>query len=240
MRASILKDFQPALLTSLKNYNREKFMADLMAGVLVVVAYNMSEWRSFISLSKQSRETFIVLMTTFLLTVIFDLTIAIAIGLLLSVFIFMKRMNESTTISQNSGKLDVLKGVEYDTDNLKNSLLHIPKGVEVYEIEGPFFFGVANKFDDLTREMGDKPKVRIIRMRKVPFMDSTGINNLEMLCRRAQKERIQIVLSGVNESVSKRLYKSHVPDMIGKENICNDIHHALERADELINPAEAH
>ena len=210
-----------------------------LAGVLVVVAYNMSEWRSFISLSKQSRETFIVLMTTFLLTVIFDLTIAIAIGLLLSVFIFMKRMNESTTISQNSGKLDVLKGVEYDTDNLKNSLLHIPKGVEVYEIEGPFFFGVANKFDDLTREMGDKPKVRIIRMRKVPFMDSTGINNLEMLCRRAQKERIQIVLSGVNESVSKRLYKSHVPDMIGKENICNDIHHALERAHELINPAES-
>lgn len=211
-----------------------------LAGVLVVVAYNMSEWRSFISLSKQSRETFIVLIATFLLTVIFDLTIAIAIGLLLSVFIFMKRMNESITISQNSGKLDVLKGVEYDTDNLKNSLLHIPKGVEVYEIEGPFFFGVANKFDDLTREMGDKPKVRIIRMRKVPFMDSTGINNLEMLCRRAQKERIQIVLSGVNESVSKRLYKSHVPDMIGKENICNDIHHALERADELINPAESH
>lgn len=210
-----------------------------LAGVLVVVAYNMSEWRSFISLSKQSRETFIVLMTTFLLTVIFDLTIAIAIGLLLSVFIFMKRMNESTTISQNSGKLDVLKGVEYDTDNLKNSLLHIPKGVEVYEIEGPFFFGVANKFDDLTREMGDKPKVRIIRMRKVPFMDSTGINNLEMLCRRAQKERIQIVLSGVNESVRKRLYKSHVPDMIGKENICNDIHHALERAHELTNPAES-
>lgn len=211
-----------------------------LAGVLVVVAYNMSEWRSFISLSKQSRETFIVLMSTFLLTVIFDLTIAIAIGLLLSVFIFMKRMNESTTISQNSGKLDVLKGVEYDTDNLKNSLLHIPKGVEVYEIEGPFFFGVANKFDDLTREMGDKPKVRIIRMRKVPFMDSTGINNLEMLCRRAQKERIQIVLSGVNESVSKRLYKSHVPEMIANENICNDIHHALERADELIGPAEAH
>lgn len=210
-----------------------------LAGVLVVVAYNMSEWRSFISLSKQSRETFIVLMTTFLLTVIFDLTIAIAIGLLLSVFIFMKRMNESTTISQNSGKLDVLKGVEYDTDNLKNSLLHIPKGVEVYEIEGPFFFGVANKFDDLTREMGDKPKVRIIRMRKVPFMDSTGINNLEMLCRRAQKERIQIVLSGVNESVSKRLYKSHVPEMIANENICNDIHHALERAHELTNPAES-
>lgn len=210
-----------------------------LAGVLVVVAYNMSEWRSFISLSKQSRETFIVLMATFLLTVIFDLTIAIAIGLLLSVFIFMKRMNESTTISQNSGKLDVLKGVEYDTDNLKNSLLHIPKGVEVYEIEGPFFFGVANKFDDLTREMGDKPKVRIIRMRKVPFMDSTGINNLEMLCRRAQKERIQIVLSGVNESVSKRLYKSHVPEMIANENICNDIHHALERAHELTNPAES-
>lgn len=210
-----------------------------LAGVLVVVAYNMSEWRSFISLSKQSRETFIVLIATFLLTVIFDLTIAIAIGLLLSVFIFMKRMNESTTISQNSGKLDVLKGVEYDTDNLKNSLLHIPKGVEVYEIEGPFFFGVANKFDDLTREMGDKPKVRIIRMRKVPFMDSTGINNLEMLCRRAQKERIQIVLSGVNESVSKRLYKSHVPEMIANENICNDIHHALERAHELTNPAES-
>ncbi len=206
-----------------------------LAGVLVVVAYNMSEWRAFISLSKQSRSTMAIMSITFLLTVIFDLTIAIEIGLLLSVFAFMKRINESATISREVEKLDISKGTEFRSDNLKDEILNIPKDVDVYEIEGPFFFGIANKFDDLMREIGEKPKVRIIRMRKVPFIDSTGLNNLENLCKNAKKEKIQIVLSGVNKDVHESLYKSHVPQLIGDDNICENIHLALDRANELIN-----
>lgn len=206
-----------------------------LAGVLVVVAYNMSEWRSFISLSKQSRSTMAIMTITFLLTVIFDLTIAIEIGLLLSVFAFMKRINESATISREIGKLDISKGTEFRSDNLKDDILNIPKDIDVYEIEGPFFFGIANKFDDLMREIGEKPKVRIIRMRKVPFIDSTGLNNLENLCKNAKKEKIQIVLSGVNKDVHESLYKSKVPQLIGDDNICENIHLALDRANELLS-----
>lgn len=208
-----------------------------LAGVLVVVAYNMSEWRSFLSLSKQSRSTMAIMSITFLLTVIFDLTIAIEIGLLLSVFAFMKRINESATISREIEKLDISKDTELQSANLKDEILQIPKGIDVYEIEGPFFFGIANKFDDLMREIGDKPEVRIIRMRKVPFIDSTGLNNLENLCKSAKKEKIQIVLSGVNKDVHESLYRSHVPLLIGDDNICENIHIALERAKELMNQA---
>lgn len=205
-----------------------------LAGVLVVVSYNMSEWRSFLSLSKQSRSTLAILLVTFLLTVIFDLTIAIEVGLLLSVFAFMKRINESSSISRKLGKLDISKEIESHSGNLKEEILHIPKGVDVYEIDGPFFFGIANKFDELMREIGEKPVVRIIRMRKVPFIDSTGLNNLENLCKSSQKEKIQIILSGVNRPVYESLHKSKVPILVGEDNICENIHLAMDRANELI------
>lgn len=204
-----------------------------LAGVLVVVAYNMSEWRTFRSLAKQSKSTLSVLLTTFLLTVIFDLTIAIEVGLLLAVFVFLKRMTESTQVSVTTGKVDISKDIESHSGNLQDEVLHLPKGVEVYEIDGPFFFGVANKFDDIMREIGDKPIIRIIRMRKVPFIDSTGLNNLENLCKNSRKEKIQVILSGVNDTVRASLYKSHVPAIVGEENICSHIHAAVERAFEL-------
>lgn len=204
-----------------------------LAGVLVVVAYNMSEWRTFLSLSKQSKSTLAVLLTTFLLTVIFDLTIAIEIGLLLAVFIFLKRMAESTQVSVTMDKLDISKEIESHSGNLQSEVLHLPKGVEVYEIDGPFFFGVANKFDDIMREIGKRAHVRIIRMRKVPFIDSTGLKNLETLCKNSTKEKIQIILSGVNENVRISLYKSSIPYIIGEENICENIHLAVERAREM-------
>ena len=201
-----------------------------LAGVLVIVAYNMSEWRTFISLYKQSRSTMAILLTTFGLTVVFDLTVAIQVGLLLSVFLFIKRMNETTQVSLTKGKLDLSKEIESHSGNLKDEVLHLPRGIEVYEIDGPFFFGVANKFDEKMREIGDDPNVRIIRMRKVPFIDSTGINNLETLCKSAKKEKIQIILSGVNDSVYDKLIKSKVLALVGQENICKNIHLAVERA----------
>lgn len=201
-----------------------------LAGVLVIVAYNMSEWRTFLSLSKQSKSTLAILLTTFGLTVVFDLTVAIQVGLLLSVFTFIKRMNETTHVSLVKDRLDISKEIESHSGNLEDEVLLLPKGIEVYEIDGPFFFGVANKFDEKMREIGDDPNVRIIRMRKVPFIDSTGLNNLETLCRSAKKDDIQIILSGVIDAVHEKLKKSKVPGLVGPDNICANIHMAVARA----------
>ena len=201
-----------------------------LAGVLVVVAYNMSEWRTFVSLIRQSKSTMGILMTTFLLTVIFDLTIAIGVGLMLAIFGFLKRMNESIQVSRTTGSIDLAKEMESHFTDVSEEVLQLPNGVEVYEIEGPFFFGVASKFDEITRELGEHPHIRIIRMRKVPFIDSTGLNNLEILCRHSRKEKIQIILSGVKDSVRESIEKTDIPQIIGSENICSNIHLAVERA----------
>lgn len=210
-----------------------------LAGVLVVVAYNMSEWRAFLSLSKQSKSTLAVLYTTFILTVVFDLTIAIEVGLLLAIFLFLKRMTESIQVSVTFDKLDISKEIESHSGNLQDEVLHLPKGVEVYEINGPYFFGIANKFDDIMREIGENPNIRIIRMRKVPFIDSTGLNNLETLCQKSIKDGIQIILSGVNEDVLSKLQKSRVLSLVGEENICANIHLAVERASALSKAIES-
>jgi len=202
-----------------------------LAGVLVIVSYNMSEWRTFRSLLKNSRPDVAVLLTTFLLTVIFDLTIAIEIGLLLALVLFMKRMSEVTRITVSKGQLDLSREGEIYHEEEK---LKVPQGVEVYEIDGPFFFGVANKFDECMKTIGDKPRIRIIRMRKVPFMDTTGLHNLESLYRLSAKEKIQVVLSGVNEQVHETLEKSGFATLIGEDNICSDIHLALKRAADIL------
>ena len=201
-----------------------------LAGVLVVVAYNMSEWRMFLSLSKQSKDTRAVLLTTFLLTVIFDLTIAIGFGLILAVFTFLKRMNQTTQVSRTSGSINMTKEMESRSGHMQEEVLHLPPGVEVYEIEGPFFFGVANKFDEVMRDLHGHSHIRIIRMRRVPFIDSTGLNNLEALCSNSKKEKIQIILAGVKDSVREKIERSEIPGIIGKENICDNIHRAVERA----------
>lgn len=202
-----------------------------LAGVLIIVAYNMSEWRTFLSLLKNPKSDVAVLLTTFLLTVFFDLTIAIELGLLLAMFLFMKRVIETTHVSVCTDAVDL----SHESDvHIKEEVLVIPRGIEVYEIDGPFFFGVANKFDECMKQMGDKPKVRILRMRKVPFMDSTGLHNLESFFRLSKKEGIRIVLSGVNAKVHSVLNKSGMADKIGQENICSHIDQAMKRANVLL------
>ena len=198
-----------------------------LAGVLVVVSYNMSEWRTFRSLLKNPAHDVMVLLVTFFLTVIFDLTIAIEIGLLLTMVLFMRRMMETTQVSVSTDRLDLSADGEIRHDD---EVLKIPSGVEVYEIDGPFFFGVANKFDECMKQLSTKPRIRIIRMRKVPFIDSTGLHNLESLCRLSQREHIHIILSGVNDQVRAMIMKSRMDERIGRENICGDIHEALARA----------
>ncbi|MDR2810426.1 MAG: sulfate permease [Tannerellaceae bacterium] len=199
-----------------------------LAGVLIIVSYNMSEWRTFRSLLKNPKSDVSVLLVTFFLTVIFDLTIAIEIGLLIAMFLFMRRMMETTSVSVTRDVLDLSNESELLHQEEK---LIIPAGVEVYEIDGPFFFGIANKFDGVMQSLGDKPKVRIIRMRKVPFMDSTGLHNLESLFRLSQAENIRLILSGVNPKVRGVLTKAGFDQKIGSENICGNINEALEKAE---------
>ncbi len=202
-----------------------------LAGVLIIVSYNMSEWRTFRSLLKNPKGDVSVLLVTFFLTVIFDLTIAIEIGLLIAMFLFMKRVTDTTKVSVTK---DVINLSEDSDVFMEEEKLLLPESVEVYEIDGPFFFGIANKFDSIMQRMGDKPKVRIIRMRKVPFMDSTGLHNLESLYRLSKAEGIQMILSGVNESVRSLLLKSGFDQKVGANNICSNINEAVERATELV------
>ena len=170
-----------------------------LAGVLVVVSYGMSGWRSFLALMRNPKSDITVLLLTFFLTIIFDLTIAIEVGIICACLLFMRRI-----------------------------------GVEVYEINGPYFFGAGNRFEDIMGRYGHRPKVRIIRMRKVPFIDSTGLHNLENMCLMSQKEGITIVLSGVNEKVEKVLNRNGFPELLGEENICNHIDLALASAKEIV------
>ncbi|NDV57616.1 SulP family inorganic anion transporter [Bacteroides sp. 519] len=203
-----------------------------LAGVLVIVSYNMSEWRTFKALLKNPKSDIAVLLITFFLTVIFDLTIAIEVGLVIACLLFMKRVAETTEISVLTDEINL--GADTDAAITEEKLL-IPKGVEVYEINGPYFFGIANKFEEQMIMLKDCPTVRIIRMRKVPFIDSTGIHNLSNLCKLSKKEKITIVLSGVNNKVHVTLEEAGFYDLIGKENICPNINVALERAKELLN-----
>ena len=202
-----------------------------LAGVLVVVSYNMSGWRTFKALLKNPKSDVTVLLITFFLTVIFDLTVAIGMGLVIASVLFMRRVMETTEISVIKDEIDPSKESDIATHE---EHLTIPQGVEVYEINGPYFFGIATRFEEIMARMGDRPKVRIIRMRKVPFIDSTGIHNLKSLCRMSQKEKITVVLSGVNEKVHKALEKSGFCTLLGEENICPNINVALERAQKLL------
>lgn len=203
-----------------------------LAGVLVVVSYGMCGWRSFLELMKNPKSDVTVLLITFFLTIIFDLTIAIEVGLIIACLLFMKRMSETTDVKAITEEIDLNQDAEFSSGNLDH--LIIPQGVEVYEINGPYFFGAGNKFEEIMASFGDRPKVRIIRMRKVPFVDSTGIHNLTNLCEMSKKEGIQIVLSGVREKVNGQLEHAGFYHLIGEENICSHINLALKRANEII------
>ena len=202
-----------------------------LAGILVVVSYNMSEWRSFKAILRNPKSDIIVLLVTFFLTVIFDLTVAIEVGVLIACLLCMKRMAETTNVSVLSDEIDP----NADTD-VQGNLDHliIPEGVKVYEINGPYFFGIGNKFEEMMGDMGGRAKVRIIRMRKVPFIDSTGVHNLSNMCRMCSQMGVKVVLSGVNPQVMKVLEDSGMDDVVGKENICSHINIALKRAEEII------
>ena len=198
-----------------------------LAGVLVVVSYIMSGWRTFRALLRTPLSDRAVLLVTFFLTVVFDLTVAIEVGLLIACVLFLRRVMETTEISVIRNEIDPSAGSDA---RLHEEPLAIPSGIEVYEIDGPYFFGIATRFEELMMQMGDRPRVRIIRMRRVPFIDSTGLHNLETLCRMSQRAGSTLVLSGVNPGVRATLENAGICNLLGEENICPDIHAALERA----------
>ena len=144
----------------------------------------------------------------------------------------MRRMAETTDVHAVLDEIDLNEDADMQSGNLEH--LSIPEGVEVYEINGPYFFGAGNRFEDIMARYGQRPKVRIIRMRKVPFIDSTGMHNLENMCLMSQKEGITVVLSGVNEKVGAVLRRNDFEQLLGKENICSHIDLALARAREIL------
>ena len=201
-----------------------------LAAVLVIVSYNMSGWRTFKGMLRNPKSDVIVLFLTFFLTVIFDLTIAIEVGLITACALFMKRIMETTEIS-------VIKDeISPDTDlHTPEEPLTIPEGCAVYEINGPFFFGIANKFDELQANIGHKkPRVRIIRMRRVPFIDSTGIHNLTTLIEMNHADGIHVILSGVSHKVHEQLRKAKFYELMEPDHICPHIDIALEKAREVL------
>ena len=200
-----------------------------LAAVLLIVSYNMSEWRTIKRLMKDPKSDVTVLLVTFFLTVIFDLTIAIEIGLVIACVLFIKRVMETTEISVIENEIHPNEETE--------ECLSIPEGCAVYEINGPYFFGIANKFEELESVLkaGSRPKVQIIRMRRVPFIDSTGIHNLTTLVETNNEKGTEVILSGVTPKVQKQLLKAKFHKVLGSKNFCNNIDEALQRAKELLD-----
>ena len=205
-----------------------------LAAILVMVAYNMSEWKTFKYLLRGDKSDVAVLLLTFFLTVIVDLTVAIEVGVVLAIVLFVRRVMQTSTISVLEGQVaateDVEKASMEDTDRLD-----IPNGVEVYEIDGPFFFGLASRFEEFENRKSGETKVRIIRRRKVPFIESTGVNNLRSLCERTRKRGVTVILSGVTPKVQATLEKFGVDKEIGAENIFPHIIPALAKASQLVS-----
>ncbi len=204
-----------------------------LAGILVVVAYNMSEWRHFLGMLKGNRMDIIVLLTTFFLTIIFDLVIAIEIGMVLACFLFMKRMSESVSVQSVSPEIRKADDGEMLFDE---EIKNLPKGVVLYEINGPLFFGASQEFQDALGNIHLKPKVIILRMRNVPFVDATGIKGLMAVIKDFRKRGVLVILSGVRSSILDDFEKSNVYEVIDRELVFSHINEALAKAREFLTP----
>jgi len=204
-----------------------------LAAILVVVAYNMSEWRTFRYLLKGERPDVAVLLITFFLTVIVDLTVAIEVGIVLAIVLFVRRTMQTSSIHViNQDSLAATEDDEIAAIDDVDSL-NIHKGVEVYEINGPYFFGLASRSEEFEQRKNADTKCRIIRMRKVPFMDSTGIKNLRNICDMATKRGVRVILSGVQPEVRATLERYGLAQEIGREYIFDHIVPALAKANEI-------
>lgn len=203
-----------------------------LAGILFVVAYNMSEWRSFKAIFNNTKSDITVLLTTFFLTVLVDISVAIQFGLVLAAFLFVKRVSETSDIKVLTS--DVENEKSHISNDVQDEVLDIPKGVEVFQIKGPFFFGVANRFQEAEKQLNERPKIRIIRMSRVPFIDSTGLKNLDAFLIKSRNSNIHVIISGLPPKPYLTLKKHGIIDRIGPENVCVNIEEALKRARECL------
>ena len=203
-----------------------------LAGILVVVAWHMGEWHHFFSMMKSNRMDVLVLLTSFFLTVFFDLIIAIETGMILSSFIFMKRMSEATSI-RSSGNLMGPKN-EGEEKLFEEELSEIPKNVLIYEINGPLFFGASQKFQEVLTDLNRQPEILILRMMHVPFIDATGINRLKEMCHQLQLKGTTIIISGANHDVKQEMFKAQLYSIIDRHNILLNINDAIERAKDIL------
>jgi len=194
-----------------------------LAGILIVISYNMSEWRTFRSILKGSSFDIIILLSTFLLTVLVDLTVAIEVGVVLSALLFMKRMADM------GGKIPSEKDID-----LIDDYSDLPKRVSVYEISGPLFFASAKQYTEILKDIGFKSKVLIIRMRHVPFIDSTGLHNLEDVINSLKKSNVKIILSGVNSSVLKTIKEYQLVSLIDESNIFDSFKGAIQHSKNIL------
>ncbi|MFA5059184.1 MAG: sulfate permease [Candidatus Omnitrophota bacterium] len=202
-----------------------------LAGILVVVAYHMSEWRSFRELLSGSKGDKIVLLSTFLVTVLIDLSAAIELGVVLSAFLFMKRMADVTNIRIFAKEI---QDDERNGDQL-SSMIPVPAGVQVYEINGPLFFGAANRFDETDRAIGERPKVRILRFRDVPLIDSTGMHALKCFYEKCKKSGIHLIITGLHVQPLNEMVKSNLYDLIGEDNVFSGMKESIDRAKQFLS-----
>jgi len=230
--AGIIHAFVLLLITLFFGQYAKLIPMATLAAVLIVVAYNMSEWRSFVEIFKSPKSDIIVLLTTFGLTVVFDLTIAIQVGMVLAVFLFMRSMAMVTNVGIITRELKDDDEEAVDSNAITNK--KVPDEVEVFEINGPFFFGAVSKFRDAMRFIESPPKVLIIRMRNVPAIDGTGIHALEEVYHESIKKGTQLVLSGVHTQPLMALDQSGFLKVIGEQNVLGNIDDSLDRAREIL------
>jgi SulP family sulfate permease len=204
-----------------------------LAASLVVVAYHMSEWRSFLAELRSPKSDVAVLLTTFFLTVLVDLTVAIGVGMVLAAFLFIRRMSTVSNVSVMTSELQQGLAADGGEEELLDRR-SLPAGVEVYEINGPFFFGAAQSFKDAVSQVAGRPKVLILRMRSVPIMDSSGMHALLDVIERAGREGTVVILSGVHAQPLAALRNSGAVERIGRENLVDNIDLALARATVVI------
>ena len=210
----------------------------VLAAIVLVVAYRLSEWRVFFHELRAPRSDALVMVATFLLTLLVDLTVGIGVGMVLAAFLFMKRMAEITNVTLVRQELDE-SAVEPGNDGGAIYRRRIPAGVEVYEINGPFFFGAAEKFKATLNEVSRRPKVLVIRMRHVPAIDSTAMHALEDLVSRTRREGTLVLLSDVGPQPLAALERSGLLDQIGREHLFGDVDQALDAARRQMEPAGA-
>lgn len=201
-----------------------------LAAILIVVAYNMSEWQEFRDLMRGPKSDAVVLLATFFLTVLIDLTVAIQIGVLLATFLFMKRMSDTTQVTQVTDAL-----VERDEAETRDiSKLEVPAGVEIFEIYGSLFFGAIERFKDAMRSVEKRPRVLILRMRHVQTIDASGLHSMNELLESTMRRNIVLIISAVRPGVRELLERDGFAESLGDENFCEDIFCALDRAKQIL------